>query len=177
MKKQQDSLERLQKDNITNVTKQAQIDFYFDFSNPKWKKRHFLFLILEILNFPIIISTFILSPLSNTLKITWVSVFAVILITSIFLFGYKRESYRFLSYLLDIVGMVSVYFLFYYIEIPIESNFPWQLVMIALILVDLIFLLNYISIEYAKERFMSPMVRKNKLRNFYKFGSDKWEDT
>jgi len=177
MKKQQDSLERLQKDNITNITKQAQIDFYFDFSNPNWKKRHFLFLILEILNFPIIISTFILSPLSNTLKITWVSVFTVIFITSIILFGYKKESYRFLSYLLDIFGMVTIYFLFYYIDIPIESNFPWELVMVAFILVDLIFLLNYISIEYARERYMSPMIRKIKARNFYKFGHDNYEDT
>jgi len=177
MKKQQDSLERIQKDNITNITKQAQIDFYFDFSNPNWKKRHFLFLILEILNFPIIISTFILSPLSNTLKITWVSVFTLILITSIILFSYKKESYRFLSYLLDIFGMVTIYFLFYYIDIPIENNFPWELVMIAFILVDLIFLLNYLSIEYARERFMSPMIRKNKARNFYKFGQDNFEDT
>ena len=174
MKKQQDSLERLQKDNITNITKQAQIDFYFDFSNPNWKKRHFLFLILEILNFPIIISTFILSPLSNTLKITWVSVFAVILIISIFLFGYKKESYRFLSYLLDIIGIVSVYFLLYYLDF--QYSF-WNVVTIAFSLVDLIFLLNYLSIEYAKERFMSPMIRKNKATNFYKFGQDNVEDT
>ena len=175
MKEQKDSLERLQKDNITNVTKQAQIDFYFDFSNPKWKKRHLIFLIIEFFNFPIIISTFILSPLTNTLKITWVSVFSLIYITSIILFSCKKTSYRFLSYLIDILGMVTIYFLFYYIDI--QYNIFWQWVMIAFILVDIIFLLNYISIEYAKERFMSPMVRRNKMRNFFKFGHDNYEDT
>ena len=37
---------------------------------------------------------------------------------------------------------------------------------------DSIFLLNYLTIENARQRFMSPLVRDNKLRNFNHMGDD-----
>ena len=182
-----DSLEKLQKDNITNITSQSQIESYFDFSNTNWKKRHSLLLLFEIFNLTIIIAFLISCNLIDIWKITWVSVFIGILITTIILFRYKKSSYRYLSYLLVIFGMVFAIYIPFSLDIPdyifypngaiIEPSNIVFAVMVGIAIVDLIFLLNYLTIEYSRERFMSPMIRKNKMRNFFKFGHDKWEDS
>ena len=176
MKTRKDSLERLQKDNITNITKQSQIENYFDFSNPNWKKRHSLLLTIEIINFLVLIITLILFPLTNIWKYTLISVFTGTFLISIILFRNKKSSYRYLSYILDVLGMLFVLFIPNYGNIPdniMEIVFyGW----IVLGIIDLIFLLKNLTIEYSRERFMSPMIRKNKIRNFYKFGQDNWEN-
>ena len=176
MKTRKDSLERLQKDNITNITKQSQIENYFDFSNPNWKKRHSLLLTFEIINFLVLIITLILFPLINIWKYTLISVFTGTFLISIILFRYKKSSYRYLSYILDVLGMLFVLFIPNYGNIPdniMEIVFyGWIILGIG----DLIFLLKYLTIEYSRERFMGPMIRKNKIRNFYKFGQDNWEN-
>ncbi len=102
MKKQAESLERMQKDNLTNISSQNQIDSYFSFSNPNWKKQHHQFLSIEIFNYLIIIFGLIIFPITNIMKFSLVSVFTGILIISIVLFRYKKASHRFLSYLIDI---------------------------------------------------------------------------
>ena len=181
MTDQRESLVRLQKDNLTNIRNQNEIDSYFSFLNPDSKKRHSQFLTIEILNFLIIIFGLIIFPITNISKFTWISVFTGLLIISIVLFRYKKPSYRILSYLIDIFGVISVLFIPIYGNFSFVSNIEFSdviidVVQVIIIIVDVIFLLNYITIENARQRFMSPLVRSNKLRNQYHMGDDKWED-
>ncbi len=179
------SLERLQKDNLTNITKQSQIESYFSFLNPKSKKRNILILIFGIINFPFILYGIIIFPsklfiISTVWKIILVGVFTAIFILNIILFLQKKPSFRFLSYTLVVLSMVCL-------VIPIPINDEGYSILFSslglfilwgfVILVDFIFTINYLTIEYSKERFMNPMIRKNKWRNFSRLGYDDWEDT
>ncbi|MHA1720761.1 MAG: hypothetical protein ACTSWX_03065 [Promethearchaeota archaeon] len=177
MNERKNLLERIQKDNITNITKQSQIESYFDFSNPKSKKRNII-LIFGILNFPFILTGIIIFPrymfvISTLWKISLVVVFTATLLINIILFIQKKPAFRFSSYALVVFGMVCLL-----IPILISLDEAYQRVLFGfLIIIDLIFTINYATIEYSKERYMSPMIRKNKMRNFRRLGYDKWEDT
>ena len=72
-----------------------------------------------------------------------------------------------MSYLLVIFGMLFVWFLLLYMNIPHEFSFLVKIVIVVILIVDLIFLLKFLTIEYSRERFMSPMIRKNKAWNFF----------
>ncbi len=64
-------------------------------------------------------------------------------------------------------------------NIPMEAFNSKTVLILAIVIVviaDFIFLINYITIEFSQERFMNPMIRKNKMMNFQKFGQDNWED-
>lgn len=179
-----ESLERLKKDNLTNITKQSQIESYFSFSNPKSKKRNILILIFGIINFPFILWGIIIFPsrlfiISTVWKNILVGVFTVIFILNIILFLQKKPSFRFSSYALTIFGMVSLFIPIPYDEVAHYIIFKslFYLLWGFVIIVDFIFTINYLTIENSKERFMSPMIRKNKMRNFRKLGYDNWEDT
>ena len=177
MTEQSKSITRLHKDNLTNIRSQNEIDWYFDFSNPDWKKRSYKFLTLEIFNFLIIIFALIIFPLTETTKYSFIGVFSLIFIISGVLFRYRKVSYRYLSYIIDIFGLIFVLF------IPIYYNTAYEFINVAIVvveaitvIVDSIFLLNYLTIENARQRFLSPLVRDNKYVNFHHFGKDNWED-
>ena len=181
MKIEKKSLERLQKDNITNIKNQNEIDIYFGFSNPASKKRHTRFLIIELYNFLVIIIALFVFPLTVVQRILWISMFTGILILSFLLFRNKKSFYRFLCYIVDIFGLVLVIFIPYYSNFSLETIEIGDVVTISLlvitIIIDAIFLLNYITIEQSRHRFLSPIVRDNKMRNFAHMGQDNWEDT
>ena len=177
MKTRYSSLTSLQKEKITNVNNV--LDNYFDFSNPDAKKKHYQFLIMEIINFFIIIFSFILITLTKPWKISWISLFAVSLILSIILFSYKKPSYLFLSYFLIVFGLFFLLFIraigvvFAYFS---PNPIPWffDIAWLGAIIVDSIFLINYFTIEYAIRRYMNPTYNKNNVRMFAKFGTDKF---
>ena len=181
MVEQSKSIARLHKDNLTNIRSQNEIDRYFGFSNPDGKKRHHLFLTIEIFNLLIIIFALIISSLTNNWKFSLISVFTGILIISSILLKYNKTSYRFLTYIIVFTGLVFVLFINIYGNFSFVSNIESIDVIIVvfqviIITIDAIFLLNYLTIENARQRFMSPIVRDNKLRNFTHMGDDNWED-
>ena len=183
MEKQKKILEKLQEDNRSNITDQSQIESYFNFSKPKWKKRHSILIIFETFNFAIVLAFFILSQ-----EFLYLSIFTGIFLLSILLFIFKKSWYRYLSYLIDILGMIFTIYINSLLDIPdyiyymdgtiiSPSEIVWW-VTIAISIIDLIFILNYLSIEYSRERFMSPIIRLVKRRNYSKLsGYDKWEDS
>ncbi|MHA1475691.1 MAG: hypothetical protein ACTSPA_02975 [Promethearchaeota archaeon] len=140
---------------MTTKPNQSHIKNYFDFSNPNWKKRHYSFIIFEIFNLAIIIAFLILCSLTNIWKITSVSAFIGIFIITIILFINKKAWYRYLSYIFVIFGMVFAIYIPYLMDIPPESNNFERFITVLLIIgaiVDFIFLLNYVSIEYSQRR-------------------------
>ncbi len=77
--------------------------------------------------------------------------------------------------------MIIILFIPIYGNFSFVSNIEFIDVVIVVfqvitISVDIIFLLNYITIENARQRFMSPLVRINKLYNQYHMGDDNWEE-
>ncbi len=158
---------------------QSHIGHYFNFSNPNWKKRHLSFLIFEIFNLAIIIPFLILCTLTNKWKIISVSGFIGIFIITIILLIYRKAWYRYFSYIFVIFGMVFAIYIPYLMDIPQESNNFERFITVLLIIcaiVDLIFLLNYVSIEYSQEGFFSKsffryrIIRKAKTGASYKEG-------
>jgi len=158
---------------------QSHIGHYFNFSNPNWKKRHLSFLVFEIFNLAIIIPFLILCTLTNKWKIISVSVFIGLFIITIILLIYKKAWYRYFSYIFVIFGMVFAIYIPYFMEIPPESDFLKRLItgfLIICAIVDLIFLLNYVSIEYSQEGFLPKtffryrIMRRAKTGKSYKEG-------
>lgn len=145
---------------------QSHIEHYFDFSNPNWKKRHILFLIVDVFNLAIIIAFLVLNPLTNIWKITTVSAFIGIFIITIILFIYKRAWYHYLNYIFVIFGMVCAILVTFLMDFPPEGIIFERLLLGLLIIsaiFDLVFLLNYVSIEYSQ--------RKAKPRNLKEYGT------
>ena len=86
-----------------------------------------------------------------------------------------------MTYFIDLLGLFLVLFIHIYGNFSFLSNIEFNDVIIVvfqviIISIDSIFLLNYLTIENARHRFMSPIVRDNKLYNFYHMGDDNWED-
>ena len=159
---------------------QSHIQNYFNFSNPDAKKRHFLILIFELINLPIIIAFLIFSNLTINWKITSVSVFIGIFIITIILFIYKKAWYRYLSYIFVIFGMVFAIYVPYFMDIPPESiNFKRFITVLLIIcaIVDLIFLLNYVSIEYSQEGFFPKTFFRYRIMRRAQTGNLKEEET
>ena len=165
---------------MTIKANQSDIKNYFNFSNPNWKKRHLSILIFEIFNLAIIIAFLILYKLTNIWKITSVSVFIGIFIITIILFIYKKAWYRYLSYIFVIFGMVFAIYVPYFMENPQESiNFERFIVILLVIseIVDLIFLLNYVSIEYSLEGFFPKTFFRYRIMRRAQTGNLKEEET
>ena len=145
MTEQSKSITRLQKDNLTNIRSQNEIDRYFAISNPDGKKRHYLFFKIEIFNLLLIIFALIISPLTNIKKFTWISVLTGIVIISFVLFKYNKASYRFLTYFIDIFGLFSVLFIHIYGNFSFLSNIEFidaiiVVFQVIIISIDTIFL-------------------------------------
>ena len=158
---------------------QSDIKNYFTFSNPNWKKLHFTFIIFEIFNLAIIITFLILCTLTNIWKIISVSAFIGIFIITFILFIYKKTWYRYLSYIFVILGMVFAIYIPYFMDIPPESNnFKIFITVILIIcaIVDLIFLLNYVSIEYSQEGFFPKTFFRYRIMRRAQTGNLKEED-
>ena len=155
---------------------QSHIQNYFNFSNPDAKKRHFLILIFEISNLPIIIAFFIYCNLPISWKIPSVSVFIGIFIITVILFIYKKAWYRYLSYIFVIFGMVFAIYITFFMDIPPESMLIIGLLIICAI-VDFIFLLNYVSIEYSQEGFFPKTFFRYRIMRRAQTGNLKEEDT
>ena len=161
--------------NISSKPNHSQIEGYFNFSNPNWKKRHSSFLIFETFNLAIIIAFLILCTLTNIWKITLVTVSIVIFIITIILFLNKKSSYRYLSYILVSFGMVFVIYVQYFMDIPQDSYISEHFIFVLSIIIaiiDFIFLLNYISIEYSQGGFFPKMYSRYKVEHRAKFGTD-----
>jgi len=176
MKTRYSSLTSPQKENVINV--HHILDNYFDFSNSDAKKPHIKFLIFEFINFLIIIFSLILFSFREIWGIFWISVFTVSLILSIILFSYKKSSFRFLSYVLIIFGLLSLIFIrvvgvvsdyFSPNPIPLIFDIAW----LGAIIIDSLFLIYFFTIEYSIRRYMNPMYNKNNVRMFAKYGTDK----
>jgi hypothetical protein len=163
-----DSLDELQNDETSKKIDQEQIKSYFDFSNPKFRKRHSILLTIEIINFLILIITLISFPLTNNWKYTLISVFTVIFLVSIILFLYKNASYRFLSYILDALGMVFVLFIPNYSDIPDNVKDIVLFVWIVLGICDAIILLYFVSIEFSQERYIKSKIRQKNVRIYFR---------
>jgi len=112
-------------------------------------------------------------------KITSVSAFIGIFIITIILLIYKKAWYRYLSYIFIIFGMVFAIYIPYFMEIPPESDFLKRLItgfLIIFAIVDLILLLNYVSIEYSQEGFLPKtffryrIMRRAKTGNLKEYG-------
>ncbi|QEE17336.1 hypothetical protein DSAG12_03169 [Promethearchaeum syntrophicum] len=141
---------------MTTKPNQSDIQNYFDFSNPNWKKRHLSIVIFEIINLGIIITFFIFYPLTTFWQFFSLSLIIGIFILTVFLFIYKKAWYRYLSYIFVIAGMVLAIFVPYFMGIPPESINLKRLItgfLIICAIADLIFLLDYVSIEYSQEGF------------------------
>jgi len=138
---------------MTSKPNQSDIKNYFNFSNSNWKKLHLPILVFEIINLAIIIIFFIFYTLTTFWKFTSVSLIIGIFIITIFLFIYKKAWYRYLSYIFVIFGMVFAVYITYFMNFPPERIIFERLLMglfIICVIVDLIFLLNYVSIEFSQ---------------------------
>jgi len=166
METRKNNLKEIDKDKTSKKINQEQIESYFGFSNPKWRKRHFLLLTIEIINFIVLIITLILFPLTNNWKYTLISVFTLIFLVSIILFIFKKASYRFLSYILDALGMLFVLFIPNYADIPDNTMDIVFFVWIVLGICDAIILLYYVSIEFSQERYIKSKITKPNVRPY-----------
>lgn len=77
--------------------------------------------------------------------------------------------------------VISVLFIPIYGNFSFVSNIEFSDVIIVVfqvitVIIDVIFLLNYLTIENARHRFMNTLVRSNKLINQYHMGDDNWEE-
>jgi len=154
-----------EKDNLnTNIRSISDIDWFFDFQNPKSRSRIIWFLVFGLLNFTmsIIALWFYQVPLSK-----WFFGIASFGFASGATWQfYKRGSYfRFFIYGLCFVGLFGSYFVF--------EGHPYYLIPMG---ITLIFLTNFISIDLSRQRGLNPFIRSNKMKNFQRFGSDNYED-
>ena len=156
---------------------QSHIGYYFNFLNPNWKKRHFSFLIFEIFNLAIIIAFLILYTLTNKWKIISVSVFIGIFIITIILLIYKKAWYRYLSYIFVIFGMVVATFFSFIMFIRFDFESFITVLLIIFAIADLIFLLNYVSIEYSQEGFFPKTFFRYRIMRRAQTGNLKEEET
>ena len=168
MHSEKNRLDELEEDEISKKIEQDQIESYFDFTNPNYRKRHSLLLTFEIINYIVLIITLITFPLTNIWKYILISVFTMIFLDSIILFIYKKTSYRFLSYILDALGMLFVLFIPNYADIPDNTMDIIFIVWAILGICDAIILLYFVSIEFSHERYIKSKIRQKNVRIYYK---------
>jgi len=109
-----------------------------------------------------------------------VSAFIGIFIITIILFRYKKAWYRYLSYIFVIFGMVFATIYSFFMYIP-QENFDFEsfitVLLVICAIVDLIFLLNYVSIEYSQEGFFPKTFFGYRIMRRAQTGNLKEEDT